>query len=214
MHSVAVARQYCGMLGTSRTTARWAVSVSLACAQGSLPVAWQLYLPEDWAQDAARRKRAGVPEALGFATKTQIALQQLRTLLYEGAPRHCVLADAGYGVGTAFRQRVSEMGLPYAVGITSAVLVWPLGVEPLPPEPYSGRGRPLVMPRRTAELPPMSCQGPGAVLAGAGVPDDHLARRNQRAVEQSVHGSACSPCGWQRRQGASAPTGVVAHRMA
>jgi len=95
-----------------------AVSISLACEQGSLPVAWQLYLPEDWARDAERRRRAGVPDTIGFATKTQIALQQLRSLLAEGAPRHCVLADAGYGVDTAFRQSLSEMGLLYAVGIT------------------------------------------------------------------------------------------------
>jgi len=44
-----------------------------------------------------------VPEEVRFATKTQIALAQLRTLLAEGAPHHCVLADAGYGVDTGFR---------------------------------------------------------------------------------------------------------------
>ena len=155
VHSVGVARQYCGMLG-KQDNCQVAVSVSLACDQGSIPVAWQLYLPEDWAQDAVRRKRAGVPESLGFATKAQIALQQLQTLLSEGAPRHCVLADAGYGVDTAFRQSLSDMGLPYAVGVTSAVVVWPPGVEPLPPAPYGGMGRPPVVPRRTAELQPMS----------------------------------------------------------
>jgi SRSO17 transposase len=133
-----------------------AVSVSLACDQGSIPVAWQLYLPEDWAADPARRQQAGVPEELRFATKTQIALAQLRTLLAEGAPHHCVLADAGYGVDTAFRQALSDMGLRYAVGVTSAVVVWPPGVEPLPPKPYSGIGRPPVMPRRTARRQPMS----------------------------------------------------------
>ena len=155
IHSVGVARQYCGMLG-KQDNCQVAVSVSLACDQGSLPVAWQLYLPEDWAADAARRARAGVPSDIRFATKTQIALQQLRTLLAEGAPHHCVLADAGYGVDTAFRQALSDMGLLYAVGVTSAVVVWPPGVEPLPPEPYSGKGRPAVMPRRTAQLQPVS----------------------------------------------------------
>jgi SRSO17 transposase len=133
-----------------------AVSVSLACEQGSLPVAWQMYLPEDWAADPVRRARAGVPQDIQFATKTQIALQQLRALLAEGAPHHCVLADAGYGVDTAFRQALSDMGLRYAVGVTSAVVVWPPGVEPVPPEPYSGKGRPAVMPRRTAQLQPVS----------------------------------------------------------
>ena len=155
VHSVGVARQYCGLLG-KQDNCQVAVSISLACDQGSIPVAWQLYLPQDWAQDAERRKRTGVPESVRFATKTQIALHQLRTLLSEGAPRHCVLADAGYGVDTAFRQALSDMGLHYAVGVTSAVVVWPPGVEPLPPETYSGKGRPPVTPRRTAQLQPMS----------------------------------------------------------
>lgn len=154
-HSVGVTRQYCGMLG-KQDNCQVAVSVSLACDQGSLPVAWQLYLPEDWAADESRRQKAGVPEDVRFATKTQIALAQLRTLLAEGAPRHCVLADAAYGVDTVFRQALSDMGLLYAVGVTSAVVVWPPGVEPLPPKPYSGTGRPPVMPRRTAGRQPMS----------------------------------------------------------
>jgi SRSO17 transposase len=59
-------------------------------------------------------------------------------------------------VDTAFRQALSEMGLLYAVGVTSAVVIWPPGVEPLPPKPYSGMGRPPVMPRRTARRQPMS----------------------------------------------------------
>jgi len=154
-HSVGVARQYCGVLG-KQDNCQVAVSISLSCSQGSLPVAWQLYLPKDWVEDEDRRRKAGVPEAMRFATKTEIALQQLRHLLAEGAPKHCVLADAGYGVDTEFRRALTEMGLEYVVGVTSAVVVWPPGVEPLPPAPYSGNGRPPVMPRRTPELQPMS----------------------------------------------------------
>jgi SRSO17 transposase len=153
-HSVGVTRQYCGMLG-KQDNCQVAVSVSLACDQGSVPVAWQLYLPQDWAVDPVRRQQAGVPEEVRFATKPHIALSQLRALLADGAPHHCVLADAGYGVDTAFRQALSDMGL-YAVGVTSAVSVWPPGVEPLPPKPYSGTGRPPVMPRRTAKRQPIS----------------------------------------------------------
>jgi SRSO17 transposase len=157
VHSVGVARQYCGMLG-KQDNCQVAVSVSLSCAQGSLPVAWQLYLPEDWAADGVRRHKAGVPEAVGFATKAQIALGQLRKLLAEGAPRHCVLADAAYGVDHAFRQGLTDLGLPYMVGVTSAVVVWPPGVEPLAPAPYSGRGRRPVVPRRTPERQPLSVE--------------------------------------------------------
>ena len=154
-HSVGVARQYCGMLG-KQDNCQVAVSISLASTQGSLPVAWQLYLPEDWAEDPERRAKAGVPEEVRFATKTQIALAQLRALLAQGAPNHCVLADAGYGVDNAFRQALTDMGLAYAVGVTSAVVVWPPGIQPLPPKPYSGMGRPPVTPRRTPALQPVS----------------------------------------------------------
>lgn len=155
IHSVGVARQYCGVLG-KQDNCQVAVSVSLACEEGSLPVAWQLYLPRSWAEDARRRHKAGVPEAVEFATKPQIALQQLQHLLDEGAPKHCVLADAGYGIDYAFRQHLSNMGLLYVVGVTSAVVVWSPDVTPLPPKRYKGMGRPPVMPRRTATRQPVS----------------------------------------------------------
>lgn len=143
-HSVGVARQYCGMLG-KQDNCQVAVSVSLACEKGSLPVAWQLYLPKEWSDDTARRDRAGVPQAVKFATKSAIALAQIERLMQQGAPKHCVLADAGYGIETAFRERLSELGLSYVVGVTGQVTVWPPGHAPLPPEPYSGRG---AVPRR------------------------------------------------------------------
>ena len=139
-HSVGVARQYCGMLG-KQDNCQVAVSVSLACEAASLPVAWQLYLPKEWADDAERRTKAGVPETMEFATKPEIALSQIKHLVDQGAPKHCVLADAGYGVDTAFREGLSDLGLLYVVGVTGSVTVWPPGREPLPAVPYSGRGR-------------------------------------------------------------------------
>lgn len=138
-HSVGVARQYCGMLG-KQDNCQVAVSVTLACQAGSLPVAWRLYLPKEWAEDMARREKTGVPPDLEFATKPAIALAQIEQLMDQGAPRHCVLADAGYGVETAFRERLSELGLAYVVGVTGQVTVWPPGHAPLPPSAYSGRG--------------------------------------------------------------------------
>jgi SRSO17 transposase len=138
-HSVGVARQYCGMLG-KQDNCQVGVSVSLACQEASLPVAWQLYLPKQWAMDMARRAQAGVPKEVQFATKPAIALAQIEHLIKQGAPKHCVLADAGYGVDTAFRERLSELGLPYVVGVTGQVTVWPPAHAPLPAQPYSGRG--------------------------------------------------------------------------
>lgn len=154
-HSVGVARQWCGVLG-KQDNCQVAVSVSLANEQASLPVAWRLYLPEEWAEDEERRRKAGVPEDVRFATKTEIALKQLQTLLEEGAPRYCVVADAGYGVDAAFRQRLTDMGLPYMAGVTSSVMVWPPGMEPLPPKPWSGRGRHPIATRRSPDHQPMS----------------------------------------------------------
>jgi SRSO17 transposase len=46
-----------------------------------------LYLPEAWASDAERREKAGVPEEIGFATKPQIALEQIRAACAAGFPR-------------------------------------------------------------------------------------------------------------------------------
>jgi SRSO17 transposase len=153
-HSVGVARQYCGVLG-KQDNCQVAVSISLATEQASVPVAYRLYLPKEWAQDPERRQKTGVPADIGFATKNEIALQQLETLLAEGAPKYCVLADAGYGVDQAFRQRLTELGLPYVVGIKSSVVVWPPGLEPLPPKHYSGTGRPPLVPRRTQRRQPV-----------------------------------------------------------
>jgi len=154
-HSVSVARQYCGVLG-KQDNCQVAVSISLATEQASVPVAYRLYLSTEWAQDPERRQKAGVPADIGFATKNEIALQQMETLLAEGAPKYCVLADAGYGVDQAFRQRLTELGLPYVVGIKSSVVVWPPGLEPQPPKRYSGNGRPPLVPRRTQRRQPVS----------------------------------------------------------
>jgi SRSO17 transposase len=154
-HSVGVARQYCGQLG-KQDNCQVAVSISLATETASLPVAYRLYLPKEWATDQARRDKAQVPAQVRFATKPQIALEQLAGLRAAGAPAHCVIADAGYGVETAFRLRLSEMGLPYMVGIKSSVSVWPAHTEPLPPKPYRGYGRPPLAPRRTPRRQPMS----------------------------------------------------------
>src|SRR5690349_15958272 len=139
-HSVGVARQYCGQLG-KQDNCQVAVSLSVANDHASLPIAYQLYLPEAWAADGARRRKAGVPDDITFQTKPQIALAQIRAALLAGVPSAVVLTDAGYGVDAAFRDGITELGLPYVVGIQSTTTLWPPGQAPLPPQPWSGRGR-------------------------------------------------------------------------
>ena len=108
-HSVGVARQYCGQLG-KQDNCQVAVSLSLATVQGSIPIAYQLYLPKDWAADLLRRKKAGVPADVAFATKPEIALAQMREAIAAGVPFGVVLADAGYGDETAFSRRHHPVG--------------------------------------------------------------------------------------------------------
>src|SRR5215207_5873441 len=76
-HSVGVARQYCGQLG-KEDNCQVAVSLSLANHAASLPVAYRLYLPKDWAENQSRRHKAGVPEEVSFKTKPEIALEHIR----------------------------------------------------------------------------------------------------------------------------------------
>jgi SRSO17 transposase len=157
VHSVGVARQYCGQLG-KQDNCQIAVSLSVANDHASLPVAWRLYLPESWANDRARRFKAGVPENVIFNTKPEIALDQIRTALLAGVPSGVVLADAGYGVDTAFRSGLTAMGLSYIVGIQSSTSLWSPGMEPLPPKAWSGRGRPPSLVRRDPEHKPVAAK--------------------------------------------------------
>ena len=156
-HSVGVARQYCGQLG-KQDNCQVAVTLSVAGDHASLPIAHRLYLPQAWADDPARRTRAGVPDDVAFLTKPQIALAQIRAALDAGVPPAPVLADAGYGVDTDFRDGITELGLRYIVGIQSSASLWPPGAEPLPPKPWSGRGRPPSLLQRTAEHQPVSAK--------------------------------------------------------
>ena len=154
-HSVGVARQYCGQLG-KQDNCQVAVSLSLANEHYSVPVGWQLYLPKDWSGDMTRRRQVKVPDAIAFATKPQIALQLIDQARQAGAGSATVIADAGYGIDTAFRDQLSARQLPYVVGVTKAVSVWPEGSAPLPPARWSGRGRKPSLLRRDAQHQPVS----------------------------------------------------------
>jgi SRSO17 transposase len=103
-----------------------------------------------------RGRKAGVPEEIVFATKPEIALEQVRWACAAGLPRGVVLLDAGYGNHTALRTEISALGLSYAAGILSSTSVWALGAKPLPPKRRPGRGRPPTRPRRSAKHKPVS----------------------------------------------------------
>jgi SRSO17 transposase len=154
-HSVGVARQYCGQVG-KQENCRVAVSLSVATSAASLPVAWRLYLPQIWSSDEALRKQAGVPGEIVFQTKPAIALEQIRAAVKQEIPPAPVLADAAYGTDTQFREAITELGLPYVLGIMSSVSVWKPGEAPLPKRASKATGRPPKLLRRDPEHQPVA----------------------------------------------------------
>ena len=186
-----------------------AVSLSLANHHASLPVAYRLYLPQDWANDRARRRKAGVPEEIGFKTKPEIALDQLRWACEAGLPRGVVLMDAGYGNNSELRADITALGLTY-VGRHSA------DDHGVGARHGAAAGKNVVGPRTTTEADAARRQasaglGQGACArpAQAGLAHDQMARGRGRAAVLAL----CAPA---RSRGASRlpadrrPTGRVA----
>src|SRR5262245_39613446 len=130
-HSVGVKPQYCGQLGKE---ANCQVAVSLSNHFASLPVGYRLYLPKEWAEDRARRDRAGVPEEIRFKTKQQIALELIRRAHTSGVPVGVLLMDLDYGRDSRLRASVSALGLSYVAGIQPNVLMWAPGSGPKRPD--------------------------------------------------------------------------------
>jgi SRSO17 transposase len=110
-HSVGVGRQYSGTLGN---TANCQVAVSLhhLGEQGSTVLGWRLYLPESWANDKDRRKEACVPEDVIFKTNWELALDIIDQARSWDIPDRLVVADAGYGDATEFRDALESRTLP------------------------------------------------------------------------------------------------------
>jgi SRSO17 transposase len=140
-YSVGVCRQYSGTLGRI-DNCQVATSLHVASDEGSGCIGMRLYLPEDWASDIKRRRLAGVPDEVVFKRKWELALDLLDETLAAGLPRRLVLADAGYGDSTEFRDGLMARGCPYLVGVSNIRLVWPPGSNPREPQRTGRHGRP------------------------------------------------------------------------
>ena len=141
-HSVGVARQYSGTLGKT-ANCQVATSLHYASARGDYPLALRLYLPEGWTEDPDRLERARVPsEARAFKTKWQIALDLLDEVGADRVPHAVVLADAGYGVVTEFRDGLDRRAEPYIVGLLGEEVVLTAPPRWVPHAPKGRRGRP------------------------------------------------------------------------
>ena len=135
-HSVGVHHQYCGQLG-KQANCQVVVTLSIANHHASLPIAYQLYLPEEWAGDA--RRKARVPEEIVFKTKPEIALEQVRAACAVGVARGVVLMDASYGSNSALRYGISALGLSYVAGIVPTIKVQAVSAGGAPGESLGPR---------------------------------------------------------------------------
>ncbi len=150
-HSVGVAHQYCGALGKT-ANCQVAVTLDLGTEESSTPLDWALYLPESWVRDPVRRKKTGVPEAITFKTKTELALGLIDEVRQWGLQERLVLTDSGYGDAYVFRQGLRVRQLPYVVQVSGDLTGW--AEDPHPAEPPMKQGGQIPRKRLYAqELP-------------------------------------------------------------
>jgi SRSO17 transposase len=95
------------------------VFLGYATAKGRALLDRALYLPKEWAADTERRKEAGVPANVEFATKLVLARQMIDRAMAAGVPAQWVTADAVYGSDHHFRAALERQGLGYVVGVRS-----------------------------------------------------------------------------------------------
>lgn len=123
--SVGVQRQYTGSAGKI-ANCQIAVSLSVASASSHLPIDFELFLPESWISDPARRLKAKIPADAVFKTKHELALDMIDRAALAGLPGRTILADSFYGHSQPFRDHVDLLGFDYAMGIYATDKMWRL----------------------------------------------------------------------------------------
>jgi SRSO17 transposase len=123
--SPGVQRQYTGSAGKI-ANCQIGVSLTVATRTEQVPIDFELYVPQVWIDDPLRRKKARIPETLGFKTKIDLALDLITRAVEDKVPGDTVLTDSAYGRSSAFRDTVRMFGLDYAVAVDAATRVWVL----------------------------------------------------------------------------------------
>lgn len=109
-----VSPQHSGVTGKTENCVTWVLS-ALVTSAGQCWAWFDLYMPECWAKDPARRKRAGIPPGLAFATKPDLAIAQVRAIIGYGVRVCWVAADEVYGRSGDFRAACRALSLSYVV---------------------------------------------------------------------------------------------------
>jgi SRSO17 transposase len=126
--SVGVQRQYSGTAGRIENC-QIGVFVGYASHQGRAFLDRELYLPQEWVQDPARRGEAGVPPEVSFATKPELARQMLARAFAAGVPASWVSGDEIYGNDGAFRRWLVAENHPYVLAVSAHHPLWQSGTQ-------------------------------------------------------------------------------------
>lgn len=122
-HSAGVKRQYSGTAGRIENR-QVGVFLCYASDQGSALVDRELYLPQEWAEDRERRREAGIPEAVEFATKPELARRMIERALDAGAAAAWVAADEVYGHDSKLRRFLEGREMAYVLAVASDQRLW------------------------------------------------------------------------------------------
>jgi len=140
--SPGVKRQYSGTLG-KRGNCQIGVSMHAVGAQGTVPLGWALYLPEDWCEDAERRRKAKIPDEVVFKTKSELGVELVERASGWSIPKAPVLGDHAYGANTWLRDRLDEAGCEYVLCVGPDTKVFEQGTSfVVPPRKRKGGAAP------------------------------------------------------------------------
>jgi len=161
-NSPGVKRQYSGTLGKIGNC-QIGVSVHAVGAHATVPLGWALYLPEEWCDDAERRRKAKIPAEVVFKTKPELGVELVERAAGWDVARAPVLGDCAYGDNTRLRERVHGAGLEYVLSVSAETTVFGPQTTFEVPEPTGKTGRPRSRPR-----PDREPESIGTLIAGLG----------------------------------------------
>ena len=143
--SPGVKRQWSGTLGKTGNC-QIGVSVHAVGGRGTVPLGWALYLPEDWCKDAARRRKAKIPDEVRFKTKSELGVELVESAAGWDVPKAPVLGDHAYGENTWLRDRLHRAGCGYVLSVGPTTKVFEQGTS-FAIRPRKGKGGPPPRPR-------------------------------------------------------------------